>query len=49
MAKKLEKLLRQQANKKGLSGRELAKYVYSAMQKTGWKSRRRGGKGVATI
>ena len=49
MPKKLEKLLRKQANKKGLSGRDLTRYVYGALRKTGWKPRKRGSKKVAKI
>jgi len=49
MPKKLELLLRKQARKKGLSGRDLARYVYGALRRTGWKPRRSGRKRVATI
>jgi len=47
--KKLEKVLRKQARKKGLSGRDLARYVYGALRRTGWKPRRKGRRKVATI
>lgn len=49
MPKKLEKVLRKQARKKGLSGRDLARYVYGALRKTGWKPRRKDRGKVATI
>jgi hypothetical protein len=49
MPKKLEKLLRKQANKKGLSGKDLARYVYGAMRNQGWKPGVKRRKQVAKI
>jgi hypothetical protein len=37
MPKKLEKQLKQQANKKHLTGERKNAYVYGTMRKTGWK------------
>ncbi len=49
MPKKLERALQKQAKKKGLSGKDLAKYVYGALRNRGWKPRRNRRKSVATI
>jgi len=40
MPKKLEKALKSQAKKKGLSGEKADAYVYGTMRKTGWKPKR---------
>ena len=40
MPKKLEKSLKSQAKKKGLSGEKADAYVYGTMRKTGWKPKR---------
>jgi hypothetical protein len=37
MPKKLEKKLKQEAEKKGLSEDSFGAYVYGALRKTGWK------------
>ncbi len=49
MPEKLEKLLRKQANKKGLSGKDLKRYVYGALVNRGWKSKKRRRNKVAKI
>lgn len=49
MPKKLEKLLRKQANKKGLSGKDLERYVHGAMINRGWKLRKGRRNKVAKI
>ncbi len=49
MPKKLELLLRKQAKRKGLTGKDLTRYVYGALRSTGWKPRRKGGNKVATV
>ena len=40
MPKKLERKLKAQAKKKGLSKARAAAYVYGTMRKTGWKPSR---------
>lgn len=40
MPKKLERELKAQAKKKGLSGDRANAYVYGALRKTGWKPKR---------
>ncbi len=44
MPRKMEKALRKEANKKGLTGERANKYIYGAMRKTGWtpKSHKKG-------
>ncbi len=49
MPKKLERVLRKQAKSKGLSGKDLARYVYGALRNRGWKPRRNRRRSVATI
>ena len=41
MPKKLEKQLKKQAKKKGLSGERKDAYVYGTLRKTGWKPGRK--------
>jgi hypothetical protein len=40
MPKKLEKELKKEARKKGLSGKRAGAYIYGTMRKTGWKPKR---------
>lgn len=40
MPKALEKQLKKEAKRKGLSGDRAAAYVYGTMRKTGWKPER---------
>lgn len=40
MPKKLEKELKREAHKKGLTGERLSAYVYGTLRKTGWKPER---------
>jgi hypothetical protein len=40
MPKAMEKALKKEANKKGLSGKRANAYVYGSMRKTGWKPKR---------
>lgn len=40
MPEKLEKDLKRQAKKKGLSGDRADAYVYGTLRKTGWKPKR---------
>ena len=40
MPKKLEKKLKREAKKKGLSGERRNAYIYGAMRRTGWKPKR---------
>ncbi len=37
MPKALERKLKAQARKKGMSKKRMGKYVYGTMRKTGWK------------
>lgn len=37
MPKKLERKLKKEAKKKGLSKKEINAYVYGTLRKTGWK------------
>lgn len=37
MPKKLEKKLKKEAKKKGLSKKRAAAYIYGTLRKTGWK------------
>lgn len=41
MPKRLERKLRRQARRKGLSGRRQDAYVYGTLRKTGWRPGRR--------
>jgi len=41
MPKKLEKELRAEARKKGLTGERADKYVYGALRNTGWTPKRK--------
>ena len=41
MPKKLEKKLKIQAKKRGLSGKRLSAYVYGTLRKTGWKPKKK--------
>ena len=41
MPKLLELKLRQQARRKGLTGRRRDAYVYGALRRSGWKPRRK--------
>ena len=40
MPKKLERKLKKQAKKKGLSKKRAAAYVYGTLRKTGWKPKK---------
>jgi|TARA_E500000305_G_C3877846_1_gene168276 hypothetical protein len=40
MPKKIEKKLKKQANKKGLSKKRANAYVYGTMRKMGWKPKK---------
>jgi hypothetical protein len=40
MPKKLERKLRKQAKKKGLSKKRTNAYVYGTMRKTGWRPKK---------
>lgn len=40
MPKKMEKELKKQARKRGLSGERADAYVYGTLRKTGWKPKR---------
>ena len=40
MPKKLERELKREAHKKGLSGERADAYIYGTMRKTGWKPSR---------
>lgn len=42
MPKKLERELKKQASKRGLSGERRDAYVYGTLRKTGWKPKRKG-------
>ena len=42
MPKKLEKELKKEAAKKGLTGARADAYVYGTLRKTGWKPKRAG-------
>jgi hypothetical protein len=44
MPEKLERELKQEATKKGLSGEHANAYVYGTMRKTGWVPNREKGK-----
>jgi hypothetical protein len=44
MPAKMEKELRQEALKRGLTGKRKNAYVYGTMRKTGWKPQREQGK-----
>lgn len=39
MPKKLEKILKKEAKKRGLSGDRANAFVYGTLRKTGWKPR----------
>jgi hypothetical protein len=41
MPKKLERKLKRQARKKGLSKKRTGAYVYGTMRKKGWKPKKR--------
>jgi hypothetical protein len=45
MPKALEKKLKKEAKKKGLSKKRAAAYVYGTMRKTGWEPGMGGGPG----
>jgi hypothetical protein len=40
MPKKMERQLKREARKKGLSGERADAYVYGTLRKTGWKPKR---------
>jgi hypothetical protein len=40
MPKKMEKALKQQAKKKGLTGDRADAYIYGTMRKTGWEPKK---------
>ncbi len=40
MPKKLEKALKKEARKKGLTGKRKDAYIYGTMRKTGWKPKK---------
>ena len=42
MPEKIEKSLKSQARKKGMSKERTAAYVYGTLRKTGWKPKHRG-------
>ena len=42
MPEKIEKSLKSQARKKGMSKERTGAYVYGALRKTGWKPKHRG-------
>jgi hypothetical protein len=42
MPKAMEKALKKEAKKKGLSGKRADAYVYGTLRKTGWKPKREG-------
>jgi hypothetical protein len=44
MPKKLERKLKAQAKKKGMSKKKMGKYVYGTLRKTGWKPKKKGKK-----
>lgn len=48
MPKKLERELKKQAKKKGLTGERADRYVYGTMRKTGWvpSTQKKGRKGT---
>jgi len=41
MPKELERKLRVQANKRGLSKKRMGAYVYGTLRKSGWKPKKR--------
>lgn len=41
MPKELEKKLRRQARRKGLTGEAFDRYVYGSLRKTGWKPKKK--------
>jgi len=41
MPKKVEKRLKREAKKKGLSAERAAAYVYGGLRKTGWKPKKK--------
>jgi len=41
MPKKLEKELKRQAIKKGLSGKRVDAYIYGTLRKTGWRPKKK--------
>ena len=42
MPEKIEKSLKSQASKKGMSKERTAAYVYGTLRKTGWKPKHKG-------
>ncbi len=40
MPKKLERELRQEAQKKGLTGKRKEAYIFGTLRRTGWKPKR---------
>jgi len=48
MPKALERKLKAQARKKGLSKKRAAAYVYGTLRKTGWKPKRKKKRKVKT-
>jgi hypothetical protein len=42
MPKKMEKELKAEARKKGLTGDRADRYVYGTMRKTGWEPKKKG-------
>ena len=42
MPEKMEKSLKDQARKKGMSKERTGAYVYGALRKTGWKPKHKG-------
>ena len=44
MPVKMERKLKKEAKKKGLSGKRAAAYVYGTLRKTGWKPKKKGSK-----
>lgn len=45
MPKALEKALKKQAKKKGMSKKRAGAYIYGTLRKTGWKPKRKKTKG----
>ena len=45
MPKAMEKKLKKEAKKKGLTGKRANAYVYGTMRKTGWKPQKKSKKG----
>jgi len=41
MPKALERKLKRQARKKGLTGKRAGKYIYGTLRKTGWKPKKK--------